>query len=134
MSLTAPCLIGYADESDLSLSLSHQMLEFSASKELKAKSGELMDNTDTEFSDISFEELLAQEKKDSFWYAQFCRIAVSFCFFSFLGSAYITTSSISCSGKENQDLAQADDDICFANCTHEFQFGSMYIQYPSHAL
>ncbi|KAE7999116.1 hypothetical protein FH972_003589 [Carpinus fangiana] len=44
-----------------------KMLEFSASMELKAKSGELMDNTDTEFSDISFEELLAQEKKDSFW-------------------------------------------------------------------
>jgi hypothetical protein len=84
MSLTAPCLVGYADESDLSLSLSHQMLEFSASMELKAKSGELMDNTDTEFSDISFEELLAQEKKDSFWYAQFCRITVSF-FFFFLG-------------------------------------------------
>lgn len=46
------------------------MLEINACMELKAKSGELMDgteSTDTEFSDISFEELLAQEKKDSFW-------------------------------------------------------------------
>lgn len=47
-----------------------KMLEISACMELKAKSGELTegtDSTDTEFSDISFEELLAQEKKDSFW-------------------------------------------------------------------
>ena len=54
----------------LSLSLSLKMLEISACMELKAKSGELTegtDSTDTEFSDISFEELLAQEKKDSFW-------------------------------------------------------------------
>lgn len=74
---------GYIDESDLlSLSLSHQMLEISASMELKANSGELTNSTDTEFSDdISFEELLAQEKKDSFWYAQFCRIAFSFFLF-----------------------------------------------------
>jgi len=73
----------------LSLSLSHQMLEISASMELKANSGEPMNSTDTEFADISFEELLAQEKKDSFWYAQFCMIAFSF----FLCSAYIITSS-----------------------------------------
>jgi hypothetical protein len=65
------------------------MLEISASMELKANSGELMNSTDMEFSDISFEELLAQEKKDSFWYAQFCMIAFSF----FLCSAYIITSS-----------------------------------------
>ncbi|XVE51944.1 hypothetical protein DITRI_Ditri02bG0080900 [Diplodiscus trichospermus] len=44
-----------------------KMLEISACMESKAKSGELMEGTDTEFADISFEELLAQEKKDSFW-------------------------------------------------------------------
>lgn len=44
-----------------------QMLEIGACMELKSKSGELMEGTDTEFADISFEELLAQEKKDSFW-------------------------------------------------------------------
>lgn len=35
--------------------------------EVKAKSGELKESTDSDFTDISFEELLAQEKKDSFW-------------------------------------------------------------------
>lgn len=53
-----------------SFSFSLKMLEISASMELKAKSVELTegtDSTDTDFSDISFEELLAQEKKDSFW-------------------------------------------------------------------
>ncbi|XWS20152.1 hypothetical protein CRYUN_Cryun31cG0076100 [Craigia yunnanensis] len=44
-----------------------KMLEIGACMELKAKSDELMEGTDTEFADISFEELLAQEKKDSFW-------------------------------------------------------------------
>ncbi|XVE88725.1 hypothetical protein DITRI_Ditri19aG0092000 [Diplodiscus trichospermus] len=44
-----------------------KMLEIGARMELKAKSGELMEGSDTEFADISFEELLAQEKKDSFW-------------------------------------------------------------------
>ncbi|GKV00853.1 hypothetical protein SLEP1_g13468 [Rubroshorea leprosula] len=43
------------------------MLEIGASMESKAKAGELMQDTETECSDISFEELLAQEKKDSFW-------------------------------------------------------------------
>lgn len=43
------------------------MLEISACLELKAKSGELIENKDTEVADISFEELLAQEKKDAFW-------------------------------------------------------------------
>ncbi|PON96142.1 CA-responsive protein [Trema orientale] len=47
-----------------------KMLEIGARMELKAKSGELMESTDTEYSDISFEELLAQEKKDSFWLAE----------------------------------------------------------------
>ncbi|KAF3450612.1 hypothetical protein FNV43_RR06701 [Rhamnella rubrinervis] len=44
-----------------------KMLEISARMELKAKSRELMETTDSDFTDISFEELLAQEKKDSFW-------------------------------------------------------------------
>ncbi|KAJ9190324.1 hypothetical protein P3X46_001540 [Hevea brasiliensis] len=44
-----------------------KMLEISACMELKAKSGELIENKDTEVGDISFEELLAQEKKDAFW-------------------------------------------------------------------
>ncbi|XVF25127.1 hypothetical protein REPUB_Repub13aG0187000 [Reevesia pubescens] len=44
-----------------------KMLEIVACMELKGKSGELMEGADTEFADISFEELLAQEKKDSFW-------------------------------------------------------------------
>ncbi|KAL5755719.1 hypothetical protein ACOSQ2_020465 [Xanthoceras sorbifolium] len=46
-----------------------KMLELSATMELEAaKSNELMKSTDTdEFAGISFEELLAQEKKDSFW-------------------------------------------------------------------
>lgn len=44
-----------------------KMLEISVRLELKAKSGEQMESADTGFSDISFEELLAQEKKDSFW-------------------------------------------------------------------
>ncbi|EYU21376.1 hypothetical protein ABFS82_09G117500 [Erythranthe guttata] len=41
-----------------------KMLELGASVEMKAKS---MKSNDSEYSDISFEELLAQEKKDVFW-------------------------------------------------------------------
>ncbi|KAK1375945.1 CA-responsive protein [Heracleum sosnowskyi] len=44
-----------------------RMLEIGACVELKAKTVELEDNADTTFADISFEELLAKEKKDSFW-------------------------------------------------------------------
>lgn len=45
-----------------------KMLEIGACMELQAKSGELTESTDSEFEDtISFEELLAREKKDSFW-------------------------------------------------------------------
>lgn len=43
-----------------------KMLELGACTE-KAKQCEQVDNIDDEFADISFEELLAQEKKDSFW-------------------------------------------------------------------
>ncbi|XP_019095084.1 PREDICTED: uncharacterized protein LOC104756098 [Camelina sativa] len=45
-----------------------KVLEISASMELKEKSSRELDNPDDEFSDISFEELLEQEKKDSFWH------------------------------------------------------------------
>ncbi|GMI77907.1 hypothetical protein HRI_001459900 [Hibiscus trionum] len=44
-----------------------KMLEVCTCMQSKGKSGEPMEDTDTEFTDISFEELLAQEKKDSFW-------------------------------------------------------------------
>ncbi|GAB2269228.1 hypothetical protein Dimus_004156 [Dionaea muscipula] len=44
-----------------------KMLEMSDSMELSAKSPEVVENPDYESTDISFEELLAQEKKDSFW-------------------------------------------------------------------
>ncbi|KAK8543351.1 hypothetical protein V6N13_136132 [Hibiscus sabdariffa] len=44
-----------------------KMLEVCTCMESKGKSSELMEDSDTEFTDISFEELLAQEKKDSFW-------------------------------------------------------------------
>ncbi|WCJ39534.1 hypothetical protein M5689_020516 [Euphorbia peplus] len=44
-----------------------KMLEISACMESKAKSDELMEKKELEVADISFEELLAQEKKDSFW-------------------------------------------------------------------
>nr|AKM76878.1 AT1G17665-like protein [Pelargonium nanum] len=44
-----------------------KMLEIGADMELKAKNSELTESTDTEYDDISFEELLAREKKDSFW-------------------------------------------------------------------
>ncbi|MCL7042029.1 hypothetical protein MKW94_003761, partial [Papaver nudicaule] len=45
-----------------------KMLEVGARMESEARSGQLEDNTtDSEFSDISFEEFLEQEKKDTFW-------------------------------------------------------------------
>ncbi|KAM0031978.1 hypothetical protein Hdeb2414_s0016g00470051 [Helianthus debilis subsp. tardiflorus] len=44
-----------------------KMLEIGAYMESKAKSVEATEDGDLDISDISFEELLAQEKKDSFW-------------------------------------------------------------------
>ncbi|KAL6951814.1 hypothetical protein U1Q18_006467 [Sarracenia purpurea var. burkii] len=44
-----------------------KMLEIGVRMELQAKSSEQTEPADAEFADISFEELLAQEKKDSFW-------------------------------------------------------------------
>lgn len=41
--------------------------------ELKNKSSIELDNPDDEFSDITFEELLEQEKKDSFWWTSLSR-------------------------------------------------------------
>lgn len=43
------------------------MLEIGTCMELMAKSEKPTENIDSEFTDMSFEELLAQEKKDSFW-------------------------------------------------------------------
>jgi len=48
------------------LNLLMKMLELGVCAE-KEKLCEQVDNRDDEFTDISFEELLAQEKKDSFW-------------------------------------------------------------------
>ncbi|XP_043706502.1 uncharacterized protein LOC122656117 [Telopea speciosissima] len=45
-----------------------KMLEISSRMELKAAADQLVESRDTEFADISFEELLAQEKKDAFWH------------------------------------------------------------------
>lgn len=44
-----------------------KMLEIGACMELKAKSDEPTESPDSEQNDISFEEFLAQEKKDTFW-------------------------------------------------------------------
>lgn len=44
-----------------------KMLEISTFMEMKAKSCEKAENMENETDDISFEELLAQEKKDAFW-------------------------------------------------------------------
>ncbi|KAG5248639.1 hypothetical protein OIU76_004667 [Salix suchowensis] len=55
-------------QQQLKLSPAYQkMLEISACVESKAKSEEVIEMKDHEFGDISFEELLAQEKKDVFW-------------------------------------------------------------------
>lgn len=46
------------------------MVEIGAGMELKANAEKLVEKeaeADTDFGDISFEELLAQEKKDVFW-------------------------------------------------------------------
>ncbi|MQL79765.1 hypothetical protein Taro_012208, partial [Colocasia esculenta] len=44
------------------------MLEIGARMESKAGADDNSESVDSEFAEISFEELLAQEKKDSFWY------------------------------------------------------------------
>lgn len=44
-----------------------KMLEISTFMEMKAKSCEKAESMENEIDDISFEELLAQEKKDAFW-------------------------------------------------------------------
>lgn len=49
-----------------------QMLEYGRTHfELQPNTGQLIEKLDAEDEEISFEELLAQEKKDSFWYV-FC--------------------------------------------------------------
>ena len=44
-----------------------KLLEIGARMEAEDKHREQVERTDDEFADISFEELLAQEKKDAFW-------------------------------------------------------------------
>lgn len=47
------------------------MLEYGrAHFELQPNTGQLIEKFDADVEELSFEELLAQEKKDSFWYAQ----------------------------------------------------------------
>ena len=60
----------------------------------KAKSPELSENTDDEFSDISFEELLAQEKKDSFWLVAFDAFLHYFCIISSFISLFSTREEL----------------------------------------
>ena len=48
--------------------LSLKMLEISAGTELKTEPREQMESKDVDFTEISFEDFLAQEKKDSFWF------------------------------------------------------------------
>lgn len=58
------------------------MFEVCADMELKTKSSKPLENTETdEFADISFEELLAQEKKDSFWFVVPLKCLASYIFF-----------------------------------------------------
>lgn len=63
------------------------MLEIGARMELEGKSGEPRESIDDDPTDISFEELLAQEKKDSFWsvtnlkYKAFCSVVPFLTFF-----------------------------------------------------
>lgn len=94
------------------------MLEVHASMEEKAKSTESTKSTDTEeFTDISFEELLAQEKKDSFWFVAYLKflsankILILFqMFFSHCLSNYIFLKFLH-SGKRmgDRDCPPADD-------------------------
>lgn len=87
----------------------------------KTKQCRLEDNRDDEFTDISFEELLAQEKKDSFWlvlfhFSQVCKFKGSSSLFSILkervGLQIVNNKffCICCTGKEmgNQESAQAN--------------------------
>lgn len=58
------------------------MFEVCADMELKTRSSKPLENTETdEFADISFEELLAQEKKDSFWFVVPLKCLASYIFF-----------------------------------------------------
>ncbi len=50
------------------MSLLSQMLEYGqAHFELHPRTGQLIENLETEDMEMSFEEFLAQEKKDTFW-------------------------------------------------------------------
>lgn len=86
-----------------------KMLEIGTCMELKAKTGKLEDSVDTDFADISFEELLAQEKKDySFWWVSHIEPQINNSFqqhFSFIIFLYTGRRTGS------QDRVQADDEV-----------------------
>lgn len=87
------------------------MFEVCADMELKTKSSKPLENTETdEFADISFEELLAQEKKDSFWFVVPLKCLASYIFFSHCSSNYLAFA-FSSTGRKigNQECAQDDD-------------------------
>jgi len=51
------------------------MLEYGrAHFELQPNTGQLIEKIDSDGEELSFEELLAQEKRDSFWYTQLPRL------------------------------------------------------------
>ncbi|TKY48256.1 hypothetical protein E2542_SST25672 [Spatholobus suberectus] len=121
-------------QQQLKLSPAYQkMLELGACMEKEKTSG-LGENRDDDFVDISFEELLAQEKKDSFWLVSFCSFSLSFLigFCKFMSSPYFLNILEGkgwlqvpnnlffcvCTGKKmgNQDYAQANNTTSLANC------------------
>lgn len=110
-----------------------QLLEVCTCIESKGKSSEPLEDTDPEFADISFEELLAQEKKDSFW-------LISHLFNSWFVNFVFTTYDLTFllrmfhAGRKmgNRNYAQTDDFICLANLTlNHTTFCSMYFQIPN---
>ena len=95
------------------------MLEIGECMELQAKSSELTESADADFSDISFEELLAQEKKDSFWLVSSVESYVySLSLATFGGKLYVP-----CAGRKMGNLERApvdDDEVFLANSTRGF--------------
>jgi len=57
----------------------------------KEKATGLGENRDDDFADISFEELLAREKKDSYWLVSFCSFSLAFFLGRFGFKSPITT-------------------------------------------
>jgi len=68
------------------------MVEISSCIELKAKPDETTENLDTEQNNISFEEFLAQEKKDAFWYGSFLKEVNLTPLFEYVSPSYLDYS------------------------------------------